>query len=158
MTNITRIELFVAESNRIEGIHRLPLEHEIEAHLHLLRAGTRTGLPLLSTLGHFVATVQPGAVLRDRAGLDVRVGNHYPPRSGPEIADALTKLLIEATAPDSNPYTIHQAYQNLHPFTDGNGRSGRALWLRMMGGPERLPLGFLHTWYYQSLSDGDRTS
>lgn len=155
MTNISRLELFVAESNRIEGIHRLPLEHEIEAHLRLLRADWTVGFDLIGTVQHFVATVQPGAVLRDRVGLDVRVGNHLPPWGGPQIRIGLAKLLIASR--NGDPYTIHRAYQNLHPFTDGNGRSGRALWLRMMGGPERVPLGFLHTWYYQSLSDGDRT-
>ena len=34
---------------------------------------------------------------------------------------------------------------------DGNGRSGRVLWLYNMGGIERVPLGFLHTFYYQAL-------
>lgn len=44
-----------------------------------------------------------------------------------------------------------EAYETLHPFTDGNGRSGRALWLWAMGGIHRAPLGFLHHFYYQAL-------
>ncbi len=59
------------------------------------------------------------------------------------------------------PYISHVAYENLHPFTDGNGRSGRALWLwQMMHGTMRQvnmarDLGFLHTFYYQTLNASD---
>ena len=52
---------------------------------------------------------------------------------------------------DASPFAVHVAYENLHPFMNGNGRSGRALWLWHMGGIEKVPLGFLRTWYYQSL-------
>jgi hypothetical protein len=40
------------------------------------------------------------------------------------------------------------------PTTDGNGRSGRALWLWCMRG--RAPLGFLHQFYYQTLGAAER--
>lgn len=65
----------------------------------------------------------------------------------------LEKLLDEK----AHPYHIHVDYENLHPFTDGNGRSGRALWLRRMKDLgensfyQALDLGFLHTFYYQTL-------
>lgn len=43
-------------------------------------------------------------------------------------------------------------------MTDGNGRSGRALWAWMMlcrggsyGRAKVIELGFLHTFYYQTL-------
>ena len=146
------LKLFVRESNWIEGIKRHPRPEEIDAHLMVLDAATVD----VAVMRQFVEMVQPDARLRDQVGLNVRVGNHIAPWGGPEIAERLRRLLRWAIEPQ-DAYKVHRLYQNLHPFTDGNGRSGRALWLRMMGGPEKVPLGFLHHWYYQSLSDGDRT-
>jgi hypothetical protein len=49
------------------------------------------------------------------------------------------------------PLEAHVRYETLHPFTDGNGRTGRALWYWMMVGSSRADLGFLHAFYYQTL-------
>ena len=141
------LDRFVAESNRIEGIHREPLAAEIRAHaafIDLLR-------PSVSYLEVFVTAVQPGAVLRDKAGLDVRVGSHIAPAGGPFIRNELEFLLSGSR----DPYEAHLAYEHLHPFTDGNGRSGRVLWLwqmmRCQDCAQAQSLGFLHTFYYQTL-------
>lgn len=140
------IEDFVNESNRIEGIRRSATQDEIGAH-QMFVALT---LPTIEDLQVLVSVLQPGAVLRDRVGLDVRVGGHYPPRGGPDIKKKLGRLLLQIG--EHTPYTAHHAYESLHPFTDGNGRSGRALWLWHVGG--QAPLGFLHHWYYLSLKEG----
>lgn len=147
----TDVAAFVRESNDIEGIFRVPYEWEIAAHINILEA------PELTTdhLEEFVAAVQPGARLRDKLGLNVMVGAHVAPIGGPEIRVRLRKLLRLATTRDTTPFHSYCAYEHLHPFTDGNGRSGRALWLRMMGGPEYVPLGFLRHFHYQALAAGD---
>lgn len=142
---------YVRESNRIEGIWRDLSPAEITAHETLLRLYPEI---TVDDLVRFVEVIQPDAELRDKPHLNVRVGNHIAPQGGPQIVESLKTLLSGALTDD--PYTVHQVYEHLHPFTDGNGRSGRALWLWMMvrnGHTSRaLELGFLHNWYYQSLS------
>lgn len=134
---------FVAESNRIEGILREPTSEEIAVHEEFLGLSAVT----IPDLENFVNICQPGEVLRDIPGLDVRVGSYYPPEGGPLIKQQLTLLLEDIDIHDA--FDIHQRYETLHPFTDVNGRSGRVLWLYQMNGD--VSLGFLHRWYYQSL-------
>lgn len=136
---------FVAESNRIEGILREPADEEIVAHEKFLLSPR----PTVATVQTLVSVLQPGARLRDKFGLDVQVGRYLPPPGGPDIKAQLKVLLHDLDK--YSPYQAHQAYENLHPFTDGNGRSGRAIWLWMMR--DGAPLGFLHHWYYQSLQE-----
>ena len=143
---------FIRESNRIEGIVREPTKEEViecDRFIHLSEV-------TINDLVNFVKIYQPGASLRDKVGMDVTVNNYLPPSGGADIRKALIALLNKIQKPETQsrpltPYEAHQEYQSLHPFMDANGRSGRMLWLWMMKG--NAPLGFLHTWYYQSLNE-----
>jgi len=146
MVSDAELIAFMRESLRIEGIMREPSGDELEEtalFMVLKRVSVEDVVELVNIY-------QPGAELRDRPGLNVRVGNHIAPPGGPEIAGALGQILLSLPAAD--PWATHVAYETLHPFTDGNGRSGRALWAWQMVRRQRgLPLGFLHAWYYQTL-------
>jgi hypothetical protein len=140
---------FVAESNRIEGIH-LVKDYEVQAHEQFLALPEIT----VADLEIFVNAVA-AAPLRRNFGMDVRVGPHTPPAGGPEVESELKRLLAEFNAVFyDSPWEAHVAYEKLHPFMDGNGRSGRALWawMRLREGRDPFALGFLHSAYYEALS------
>jgi hypothetical protein len=113
---------FVRINNTLSGIQRNPTIEEIAAHRGLLAANALR----VENLEIFVAHITTGARLRsevdvgiDSSGLLVRV----EPR-----ADLATILAAARTAVVT-PQRLHRLYTLLHPFTDGNARSGRALLL-----------------------------
>lgn len=134
---------FIRESNCIEGILRDPTEYECAALDEFLQQPEID----VHELETYVKRIQPGARLRSSIGMNVRIGNHIPPRGGDELVLQFVQLLRNMTK--HNAWATHVAYERLHPFMDGNGRSGRALWLWQQ---EDFPKkGFLHEFYFQTL-------
>ncbi len=172
MTNGVTVEQwasFVEESWRIERLSHVLLDQElkgvlIQVHMDFMLLPD----PGVDDMCNLVACFEEGAMLRTSWGMDVQVGDHKPPGGGPFIKPALRDLLLVAqgetlasTRPgDVHPYEIHQQYLDLHPFTDGNGRSSRLLWAWCMerwGQDSRWPeRGFLHSFYYQALRAWER--
>lgn len=151
-THAEKADDFVRESNRIEGIHRDPSASEVEAFREFL------DLPLVTVgeLESLVDVFQPGARLRRTQQMNVTIGGHRPPRGGLLLITRLEEILGYANESEWSPFKTHCAYETLHPFMDGNGRSGRALWAWQMIHADiwpRLDLGFLHAFYYQTLSE-----
>jgi hypothetical protein len=141
---------FQLESNRIEGINRVRAA-EVEA-LRTLLAAERLWIDELVA---YVKIIQPDARLRATPDIPgVRVGNHIAPPSGPKLMMDLNMLLDRVNTGTISAYYAHVEYETLHAFEDGNGRSGRALWLWQMIKQEdfRFGIDFLHKWYYQTLS------
>lgn len=147
MIKAKTLEDFVEESNKIEGILRPPTEKELNMLANFLDLDRLT----VDSLVAFVNVYQPGAHLRLNGEM-VYVGSHVPPEGGQAILYHLQAILDAVDTGDISAFDVHVTYETLHPFTDCNGRSGRALWLWMMTRTGNdVPLGFLHTFYYQTL-------
>ena len=152
----TEIRDFLTQSNLIEGIEREPTHLEIEATSRFLALDYLT----VQDVCNLVKVYQPSrpvGELRLRPNQNVQVGKYVAPAGGPHMTVRLASLLADVNSNAASPYDLHLQYEQLHPMTDGNGRSGRAIWLwqmikRVHLNPLSLPLGFLHKFYYDTLS------
>lgn len=146
---------FLKESRAIEGLVGRIRPEEKRAAVPFLAAEYQT----VDTMCRLVSGLQPRAILRSQFGVNVRVAEYAPPQGGPSIVRALERLLrwCKEHRTPAGAYEGHVLYEMLHPFTDGNGRSGRVLWLWMMHGAlPRGAMSFLHAFYYQSLAAQSR--
>jgi hypothetical protein len=108
---------FVRVSNRLAGIYREPTVAEISAHRGLLAANTLK----VENLEQFVRHVAGGAGLRETGTRR----NGKAERSG--LRADLETILEAAQSRTASPARLYRIYRLLRPFTDGNGRCGRAL-------------------------------
>lgn len=146
---------FLEESNRIEG-EGPPDLPEMHTTAHFL-ALPQIGVKELEVLASVYAGTK--AKLRCRAGMNVTVGGHRPPPGGPQVVERLEAHLALVNLQMSgrwSPWEMHVQYEALHPFMDGNGRTGRALWAWMMikAGRDPFALPFLQRAYYEALDHG----
>ena len=114
------VPYFVIVSNRISGIDRRPTEAEIAAHRGLLATNNLR----VENLEIFVDHIARGARLRDEADLgigDDGIVLRVEPKA--DLATIVKGVRSLATSPER----LHRLYSLLQPFTDGNGRCGRAL-------------------------------
>lgn len=147
-----RVVAFVTESNRIEGIYTVKAG-EVMATSALIETTKLT----LDDVLEVQSAYAPGMPLRDRPGMNVGVGNYIAPRGGRDIYNELVLLIerLNRAEPSDNPWKTHVTFERLHPFMDGNGRTGRALWAWHMikVGLDPFALPFLHRFYYQTLEN-----
>lgn len=134
--NLTK---FLNESNDIEGLG--PPTHKQIACAEIFLEIPRLHIVDIVTL---VNVFQPDAELRTRKSMNVRVGNHIAPCGGKQIA-----IMLEGILYIEDPFKFYCAYEDLHPFTDCNGRSGRLIWLHKA--PVVTESSFLKTFHYQTL-------
>lgn len=78
-----------------------------------------------------------GQIFREQIeGEIVTIGSHIPPQTEVEITSLLPKW-IEFINDHSFPYLVratlgHYFFENVHPFNDGNGRTGRYIFSRYL--------------------------
>jgi hypothetical protein len=149
---VSYLTRFQIESNAIEDIITTR-DEEIEA------LYTFTQLPKIFTedLEAYVNVCQPNAYLRNDSKMPgVRVGKHIAPPSGPELMVELASLLQRVNNHQITAHFANMHFLHLHPFSDGNGRASRALWLWVKNGNWRYT--FLRGFYYETLEWYDRLS
>ena len=140
---------FQSESNRIEG---LPSATEAETVALMRFLGVKR--LQISDLVDYVNVIAPNSRVRDEKSIPtVRIGNYVSMASGPWIREELKSIVQQANSVLLSPHAIHVHYQFILPFTDGNGQSGRALWLWMRG---EAPRSFLLQFYRDILSQHRR--
>ena len=138
---------FIKDSLQIEGINRSPSKKEIEATIKFIDEALT-----LDSVCKLQAVYAPGKPLRDKKWMNVRIGNYSPQEGGESIKIELSRILEI-----KDPYHNHMEFETLHPFMDGNGRTGRSIWVKLMLESSRDPfsLSFLHRFYYQTLASHD---
>ncbi len=112
----------VADSLRRSGETQQPSEAVIAAHRGFLAANE----PRVANLEILAAYLAPGAVLREAAVASEAADQHG---TVPSLPDALADLLALTRSGLASADEAVQLFAMLRPFTMGNGRVARALWL-----------------------------
>ena len=143
------LENFIIESNHIEGEKTFP-EKELPIYEWWLASdldedNLRQFHQRLCDARNQLAKSERGIYRK----VPVYVGRKEMTNPG-----SIRRLMIQffGGLDERSPFENHKLYERIHPFVDLNGRTGRAIWLHQMLEKQDVPLGFLHTWYYQSLS------
>jgi len=143
-----KLMYFLNESNGIEGIEALVNNYQIRGAEIFMALRVLT----VADVSNIVKIFEPKAKLREQFGQNVEVGDYVAP-GGPEIRQHLKDILTDVNINRCHPVHIHKDFENLHPYSDCNGRSGRLVWLWQM---EKFDYTFYNTFlrsfYYQALN------
>ncbi|MEO3856178.1 Fic family protein [Acrocarpospora sp. B8E8] len=120
----------IRESNAIEGIHDpAEVDRSLKAWEWLMEHDRLThdvvcGVQKRITWAQNDLAMNQIGFYRSVSKVNVRVGPHVPPRWD-QVDDLMDGWLAELD--DFSPWDNHVRFETIHCFTDGNGRTGRAL-------------------------------
>lgn len=124
------IEQLIKESNAIEGItDPAEVKQSLVAWEHLLEHQWPLDHKIIHQVQKIVTLNQPlrpdqRGYYRDLSGTNVTVGEHVPPDYG-FVPGFMSNWLLDYG--DMTPWEAHKRFEHIHPFVDGNGRTGRML-------------------------------
>lgn len=155
--NVESLADFIVRSNEIEGydvsrdevldaiqgyqegypLSYLTNDPHIFSHLSGLKESESVNPQSMDGASRIHKAMGPGSLdqgtpgtLRSFSGTDVKssLGKKYVPAT--EVGEALSWWESQSF---NDPFEAHAAYENIHPFDDGNGRSGRIILAAMLG-------------------------
>ena len=157
------------EHTGLEAAYSAAIENEfdprrVSTHAQALWSYLRTpgGEEHMLSMHALLMTGQPHAQPGMYRTVGVSVGRYRAPPPG-DVPTLMEKLWAYCRTEGLDPVVqsawTHLVFETIHPFADGNGRTGRALVSRLLGGP--LPLS---RWimerrhqYYRLLDSGSGT-
>jgi hypothetical protein len=152
---------YIRESNAIEGITRPnEIEQSMVAWALLCDRKTKLSHGLIRKVQKIITLNQPELTgpkrgyYRDMTKTNVTVGNHVPPHYS-MVRGLMDNWLLDYE--QLGPWQAHVRFETIHPFVDGNGRTGRMLmwWHELMIGEcPTLFKGDERQDYYKKLDAG----
>ncbi len=162
----THDELYASQVDPAVGIAAKEVQHYLSG----LKVGyaevRKSGLIRLDTILAVQAEIEksraglrklPGTVLRNEMTGEIVF---EPPQDGTEVASLMANLIDFIHAEDElDPLLrmaiVHHQFESIHPFYDGNGRTGRILNILMLirDGLLELPILYLSRYINQTKSD-----